>query len=964
MNKIVVKGARIHNLKNIDVEIPRDKLTVITGLSGSGKSSLAFDTIYAEGQRRYVESLSTYARQFLQLMEKPEVEAIEGLSPAISIDQKTAPRNPRSTVGTVTEMYDYMRLLFAKIGRPHCPKCGRQIERQTVTQIVNTIASMKEDKRILILAPLVRDRKGVHEKMIEKIKKEGFVRVRIDKEVYSVLEIPNIEENKKHTIEVVVDRLVVKNLKAIKKTLSSGQEVDVPNPDRSRLADSVETALKYGNGLLIVLDHDTLEEQLFSEKFTCPQCNTNLSEISPRSFSFNSPHGACSACHGLGTKLEIDAELIFQNPSLTLAEGAVTPWSTTTSNLTWYNRILEAVARRHGFSIHTSIKDLKKEHIEILLHGTGDEKYSVTFNEYGESVNGRYETSFEGIVPNLKRRYHETDSDYTRKKIEAFMQIITCQECKGKRLKPEILSITINKESIIDMTTKSVMQAKEDLKLLKLNETEKIIAEPIVKELDNRLGFLMNVGLSYLTLDRAANTLSGGEAQRIRLATQIGSRLMGVLYVLDEPSIGLHQSDNEKLIKTLITLRDIGNTVIVVEHDIDTMLASDYILDIGPGAGKHGGKVVASGTPKEIMKNENSVTGQYLSGRKKIPIPTERRKGSGKYLKIIQANHHNLKNIDVKLPLQTFIGITGVSGSGKSTLINDILVQVLSARLNRARTVSGKHKEIHGIEHLDKIINIDQEPIGRTPRSNPATYTAVFNDIRELFAQTPEAKLRGYKTGRFSFNVKGGRCEACSGDGVKKIEMHFLPDIYVTCEECKGKRYNEEALEITYKGKSIADVLAMTVDESLDFFKAIPSIKSKLSTLSDVGLGYIHLGQPATTLSGGEAQRIKLATELAKRSTGKTFYVLDEPTTGLHFDDVRKLLDVLQRLVDKGNTVLTIEHNLDVIKSVDYIVDLGPSGGEEGGEVVCEGTPEEVAKCAKSYTGKWLKNFLKSSKEY
>ncbi|MBI2464202.1 excinuclease ABC subunit UvrA [Candidatus Peregrinibacteria bacterium] len=959
-DKIVVRGAKMHNLKNITVEIPRDKLTVMTGLSGSGKSSLAFDTIYAEGQRRYVESLSTYARQFLQLMEKPDVEAIEGLSPAISIDQKTAPRNPRSTVGTVTEIYDYLRLLFAKVGRPHCPNCLKEIRKQSVSQIINTIADMTEGKRILVLAPMVRDRKGIHGKIFEKMKKDGFVRARVDGEVYSVLEIPELDENKKHTVEIVVDRLIVKNLKPLTQTLNSGFTVDVPNPDRTRLADSVETAAKHGNGLVMIVDNDTKDEQLFSERFTCPDCNINLPEISPRSFSFNSPHGACPSCHGLGTRLEIDPDLVFQNPRLTLSEGAVSPWSSTTSNLNWYNRILEAVSKKHHFSVDKPVKDMPKEVIDILLYGTGDEKYNVSFGGIDDpEVTGRYAVTFEGIIPNLERRYHETDSDYTRRKIEGFMRSLKCPVCKGKRLKPEILAININKYSIIDITEFSVVKIQNAINKLDLSEMEKTIAAPILKEIKNRLNFLSDVGLAYLTLDRAANTLSGGEAQRIRLATQIGSKLMGVLYVLDEPSIGLHQNDNAKLIQTLISLRDIGNTVIVVEHDIDTMLASDYILDIGPGAGKHGGKVVAAGTPKQIMDNETSITGQYLSGKKFIPLPTKRRKGNGKFLEIIGAKEHNLKNINVRLPLGIFIGITGVSGSGKSTLINDILVQVLSAKLNKARTVSGTHDEIRGFEHLDKIINIDQEPIGRTPRSNPATYTGVFNDIRELFASTSEAKLRGYKSGRFSFNVKGGRCEECGGDGVKRIEMHFLPDIYVTCEVCKGKRYNQEALEITYRGKTIADVLEMTVDEALEFFTNIPSVKTKMSTLSDVGLGYIHLGQPATTLSGGEAQRIKLATELSRRSTGKTFYVLDEPTTGLHFDDVRRLLDVLKRLVEMGNTVLTIEHNLDVIKSVDYIVDLGPDGGDAGGEVVATGTPEEVAQNKKSYTGQWLKKLFK-----
>lgn len=957
-DKIVVKGAKIHNLKNISVEIPKNKLTVITGLSGSGKSSLAFDTIYAEGQRRYVESLSTYARQFLQLMEKPDVESIEGLSPAISIDQKTASRNPRSTVGTVTEIYDYLRLFFAKVGHPHCPNCGKPIKRQSPSQIVDIIAEMPENKKILLLAPVVRDRKGSHIKTIEKIKKDGFVRVRVDGEVMSILNIPELDENKKHTLEIVVDRLVVKNFKKIVKKLSSGDEIEMPNPDRTRLADSIETCLKYGEGLMLLVDNDSGEEQVFSEHFACADCQVSVSEISPRSFSFNNPQGACPECHGLGTKLVIDPELVIPNKKLTLGEGAIMPWSATTSHLTWYNRILQSVAKKHGFSMNKPIKDMDEKHLQIVLYGTGDKKYDVRVGTRSNTAfKGEYSMSFEGVIPNLERRYLETDSDYIRKKIEKYMQILKCPKCNGKRLRPEVLAVTIEKKSIMDVTEMSIRKADDFFQKLKLTEMEEQIARPILKEIGNRLQFMDDVGLSYLTLDRAANTLSGGEAQRIRLATQIGSKLSGVIYVLDEPSIGLHQNDNAKLIKTLAHLRDLGNTVIVVEHDVDTMLASDHILDIGPGAGNEGGKVIAAGTPEEIMKSPNSVTGQYLSGKKKIPVPKKRRKGNGKYLEIINANEHNLKNVCVKIPLGTFIGITGVSGSGKSTLINDILVKQVEKKLYRTRHQIGKHEKINGIEHIDKIINIDQSPIGRTPRSNPATYTGVFTDIRELFAGTSEAKLRGYKTGRFSFNVKGGRCEACSGDGIKKIEMHFLPDIYVPCEVCKGKRYNAEALEITYRGKNISDVLNLTVAEALEFFDAIPNIKTKLQTLHEVGLSYIHLGQSATTLSGGEAQRIKLATELSKRSTGQTLYILDEPTTGLHFDDVKKLLDVLQRLVDKGNTVLTIEHNLDVIKSVDYIVDLGPEGGDAGGEVIATGTPEEVAQIAGSYTGQWLKKY-------
>jgi len=958
---IVVKGARIHNLKNINVEIPRGKLTVMTGLSGSGKSSLAFDTIYAEGQRRYVESLSTYARQFLQLMEKPDVDSIDGLSPAISIDQKTASRNPRSTVGTVTEIYDYLRLLFAKIGHPYCPKCGQKITRQTASQIVEAVTAMQEGKKIMLMAPVVRDRKGTHIKVFEKIKKDGFVRVRLDDEVMSILNIPELDENKKHTIEIVVDRLVVKDFSRKIQKLSSGEEIELLNPDRTRLADSIETSLKFGEGIMVINDVDTGKDEIFSEHFACINCSISITEISPRSFSFNSPHGACSVCHGLGTKLEIDPKLVIPNENLTLAEGAIMPWSATTSHLTWYNRILDQVARAQGFSMNAPVKKLTPEALNIVLYGTQDTKYSVKVGQEDRAsgFSGNYNTTFEGVIPNLERRYLETDSDYIRKKIEKFMRILKCQSCNGNRLRPEALSVLIQEQNIIAVTEFSAKKAIDFFQNLKLSVMEEQIARLIVKEIVNRLKFLHDVGLSYLTMDRAANTLSGGEAQRIRLATQIGSRLSGVVYVLDEPSIGLHQNDNAKLINTLMSLRDLGNTVIVVEHDVDTMLSSDYILDIGPGAGKEGGHVVAAGTAQEVMKNPNSITGQYLSGKKSVPIPKKRRKGNGHLLKIFNASEHNLKNVSVEFPLGTFVGITGVSGSGKSTLINDILVKQVSHVIYGSKNHPGKHERVEGIERLDKIINIDQSPIGRTPRSNPATYTGVFTDIRDLFAGTAEAKLRGYKTGRFSFNVKGGRCEACAGDGIKKIEMHFLPDIYVPCEECKGRRYNREALEITYRGKNIADVLDMTVAEALEFFTNIPNIKIKLETLFEVGLSYVSIGQSATTLSGGEAQRIKLATELSKRSTGQTLYVLDEPTTGLHFADVEKLLGVLQKLVDKGNTVLTIEHNLDVIKSVDYVIDLGPDGGEGGGEIVAQGTPEEVAKVKKSYTGVWLKKVLK-----
>lgn len=964
MKKIIIKGARVHNLKNIDVEIPRDKFVVITGPSGSGKSSLAFDTIYAEGQRRYVESLSTYARQFLQLMEKPDVDSIEGLSPAISIDQKTASRNPRSTVGTVTEIYDYLRLLFAKIGHPHCPNCGKEISKQSVSQIVDIIANMPDGKKIMILSPIVRDRKGEHQKVFEKIKKEGFVRFRADGHIYSITESVDLDPNKKHSIEIVVDRLVVHGLKKKSVKLKSGQEIEEKNEDRSRLADSLETALKFGEGIVKIVDADTGEEQVFSENFACDICGISVPEIQPRSFSFNSPHGACPDCHGLGSKLKINPDLVMPNPRLTIAEGAILPWSTSSMRLNWYTNLLREVGKKYSFDIHTPVGKLTEEQINVILYGTGKDKFHATYT--GQNSNYECDTSYEGVIPNLERRYHESDSDYIQKNIERFMEELTCETCKGKRLRPEILAITVVGKSIFDVTEMSVEELQkffadmlpESNKNL-LTKSEFTIARMIIQEVINRLKFLGNVGLSYLTLSRSANTLSGGEAQRIRLATQIGSSLQGVLYVLDEPSIGLHQRDNARLIKTLENLRNLGNTVLVVEHDEETINAADYILDIGPAAGKHGGELVAAGTADEIRKNTKSITGDYLSGRKEIHVPKKRRKTNGKWLEIIGASEHNLKNIDVKLPLQCFIGVSGVSGSGKSSLINYILCPVLNTKLNRAKQRAGSHKDIRGTEHLDKIINIDQSPIGRTPRSNPATYTGVFTDIRELFASTTEAKLRGYKEGRFSFNVKGGRCEACKGDGIVRIEMHFLPDVYVPCDVCKGKRYNAEALEITWHGKNIADVLDMTVNENLELFDAIPQIKNKLKTLQEVGLGYIHLGQSATTLSGGEAQRVKLATELAKRSTGKTIYVLDEPTTGLHFDDVKKLLSVLQALVDKGNTVITIEHNLDVIKSVDYIIDLGPEGGNEGGEVIAVGTPEEVAKNKKSYTGQYLAKMLK-----
>lgn len=940
-NKIIIKGAREHNLKNIDVEIPRDELVVITGLSGSGKSSLAFDTIYAEGQRRYVESLSTYARQFLELMEKPDMDSIDGLSPAISIDQKSTSRSPRSTVGTVTEIYDFFRLLYAKVGQPHCPNCGDPVTKQSAEQIVDQITHLPAEQKIMLLAPLVKDRKGEHTKVIERVQKGGFVRMRIDGSIFNISEEIKLDKNKAHTIEVVVDRLTTK--------------AEWSKEEISRLTDSTEIALGIGEGIILVANIDNGEDKLFSEHFACVKCGVNLPEITPRSFSFNSPQGACPDCHGLGTKLEIDVDLIMPNPRLTLAEGAILPWAKTTSRLSWYNNILQEVSKSHKFKMDVPVGELDETVRQMILYGTGEETYMVP----SPSEKGHiYRVTFEGVIPNLERRYAETDSDYVRQEIEKFMRVLECPSCKGKRLKPEILAVTIGGLSIIELTDLSVKHALEFFSKLKLTEMQEQIAKLILREITSRLSFLNNVGLNYLTMSRSAATLSGGEAQRIRLATQIGSQLQGVLYVLDEPSIGLHQRDNDRLIKTLENLRNIGNTVIVVEHDEETINAANYVLDIGPGAGKEGGHVVAAGTPAEIRDNPKSLTGQYLSGKKVIPVPKKRHSGNGKSLVIKGATEHNLKKVDVSFPLGTLIGVTGVSGSGKSTLINDILVKALSKNLYHSKVTPGTHLGIEGLEHIDKIINIDQKPIGRTPRSNAATYTGVFTNIRELFASTPESRMRGYKSGRFSFNVKGGRCESCHGDGMVKIEMHFLPDIYVPCEVCKGKRYNREALEIHYKGKNIAEVLDLTVSEALEFFKAIPKIKEKLETLEEVGLGYIKLGQSATTLSGGEAQRIKLATELSKRSTGKTFYVLDEPTTGLHFADVHRLLTVLLKLVEKGNTVLTIEHNLDVVKSCDYLVDLGPEGGDEGGYLVGTGTPEELARVAKSHTGQYLKKLL------
>lgn len=938
-DKIIVRGARVHNLKNLDIDIPRNKLVVITGLSGSGKSSLAFDTIYAEGQRRYVESLSAYARQFLGLMDKPDVDKIEGLSPAISIDQKSASHNPRSTVGTVTEIYDYLRLLFARVGQPHCAVCGKRISGQSVTQMVDQVMSWPESTKLVIMAPMIRDQKGEHRHLFEEVKKSGYQRVRVDGTVMDLSEAINLslDKKKKHTIEVVVDRIA----------LDGG--------DRVRVADSLETALDLGNDTVLIQKNEK-EEILLSSNFACPDGHMNLPELNPRNFSFNSPHGACPDCTGLGTRLEVDPELIIPNQKLTLAEGAIRPWSKTTSRLSWYGRVLQALAEEYGFSLNAQVRDLPKKFLDVVLYGTGDKKVKIA----DESGYERF-TSFEGVIPNLNRRYKETDSDYMRSEIEQYMRVKVCPTCKGKRLKPEFLAVTIKEKSIVDVANMSIDEAAEFLGGLPkaLSEKDMKIAHQILKEICARLQFLEDVGLNYLTLDRSADTLSGGEAQRIRLATQIGSGLTGVLYILDEPSIGLHQRDNDRLLKTLVHLRDLGNTVIVVEHDQETIEASDWVIDIGPGAGKHGGELVAEGTPAQVAKDKNSMTGKYLSGREEIPVPKTRKKGNGKSIKIVGATEHNLKNVDVEIPLGKFVALTGVSGSGKSTLLNEILAKSLSAYFFNAKEAAGAHKKILGMENIDKVIAIDQSPIGRTPRSNPATYTGVFTYIRDLFAATPEARMRGYKAGRFSFNVKGGRCEVCGGDGVIKIEMHFLPDVYVVCEECKGKRYNKEALDIHYKGKTISDVLEMTVDEAHIFFRSVPMIARKLETLSLVGLGYMHLGQQATTLSGGEAQRIKLSSELSRASTGRTLYILDEPTTGLHFDDVKRLLGVLNRLVEKGNTVLVIEHNLDIIKSADWLIDLGPEGGNKGGEVVAAGTPEEVAKVKRSYTGHYLKKVLK-----
>jgi excinuclease ABC subunit A len=932
---IKVQGAREHNLKNINVELPRNKLVVITGLSGSGKSSLAFDTIYAEGQRRYVESLSSYARQFLGLMEKPDVDQIDGLSPAISIDQKSTSRNPRSTVATVTEIYDYLRLLYARIGIPHCPVCGKAVHRQTTTNIVDQVLKQHVGQRIIVLSPVVIDKKGAFEHIPEQYQRAGFARARVDGVIYALDEFPELDKSKKHRIDVVIDRVVV--------------EEDI----KGRLAQSIEQGLDIADGKLIVHNADSKQDSLYSLLYACiDHPDVNIPDLEPRTFSFNSPHGACEVCTGLGNRLEVDPELVLPNGNLTIAEGAIRPWNRIRID-SWYLKKVETMAKENGFSIHTPTGQLSDEDIYKVLYGTGNKKYEVPLGG-GRS----YETTFEGVIPNLERRYKETESDFIKRDIEKFMLERPCHACKGARLKPAALAVTISGKSIMDIAVLSIDEAIEFFNSVKLSTTEQKIAHQIFKEIIARLNFLMDVGLNYLSLSRSANTLSGGEAQRIRLATQIGSGLTGVLYVLDEPSIGLHQRDNERLIATLRKLRDLGNTVIVVEHDEETIKTADYLLDIGPGAGVHGGEVVASGTPKEVAKNPSSITGQYLLGKKGIKSPKKRRPGNGKSLQIINAKENNLKNIDVEIPLGNLVVVSGVSGSGKSSLINDIVSKELLAKLHRASVVAGKHGEIKGVEHLDKIIVIDQSPIGRTPRSNPATYTGLFTPIRELFSSTPESKIRGYNPGRFSFNVKGGRCENCAGDGIIKIEMHFLPDVYVPCEECHGKRYNREALEIHYKGKTISDVLEMTTEQALEFFKNVPSIARKLQTLVDVGLGYIQLGQSATTLSGGEAQRIKLATELSRRATGRTLYVLDEPTTGLHIDDVNRLLKVLHALVETGNSMIVIEHNLDVIKSADYIIDMGPEGGENGGLIIAEGTPEQVAKNAKSYTGQYLKKAL------
>lgn len=934
-SKLVIQGARQHNLKNIDVEIPRNKLVVVTGLSGSGKSSLAFDTIYAEGQRRYVESLSAYARQFLGQMDKPDVDLIEGLSPAISIDQKTTSRNPRSTVGTVTEIYDYLRLLFARVGKPHCPSCGQPIAQQTVEQIVDQILNLPEGTRIQVLAPVVRGRKGEHKKVIETVAKDGFIRIRVDGELHEVSDALNLDKNKKHNIEIVVDRISVR-------------------PDLgSRLSDSVQMALQYGEGVVFV-DVIGGEELMFSERFSCIDCGISMEELAPRMFSFNSPFGACSGCEGLGTKQELDPDLLL-DLDLSIEEGGLIPWRNSKSQ--WRNAILESACVKYGIDSTIPLRQLPGDHLDILLHGLGDELISFyyTNNAGRERI---YEAPFDGLIGFLKRRYQESGSEWVQQDVEQYMSIHTCHECNGKRLRPEVLGVTVGDKNIMQVTAFSIRECLDFFGSLELTARDELIARQIIKEIRARLAFLVNVGLDYLDLSRASATLSGGEAQRIRLATQIGSKLMGVLYILDEPSIGLHQRDNGKLLESLKELRDLGNTLIVVEHDEETMAAADWIIDMGPGAGSHGGEVVAEGTWEDICAAPRSITGQYLKGERVIRVPRKRRQPNGNWLAIRGAREHNLKNLDVQIPLGVFVAVTGVSGSGKSTLINDILYKKLSQVMYRSRTRPGEHDTIEGLEFLDKVIEIDQSPIGRTPRSNAATYTGAFDGIRELFSMTNEAKVRGYGKGRFSFNVKGGRCEACKGDGILKIEMHFLPDVYVPCEVCKGKRYGRDTLEVKYKGKSIADVLDMQVEEAVEFFQNVPRIHRRMQTLYDVGLGYVKLGQPATELSGGEAQRVKLATELSRRSNGKTLYLLDEPTTGLHFEDIRKLLSVLERLVDAGDTVVVIEHNLDVVKTADYVIDLGPEGGQGGGTVVAKGTPEEVAQVEESYTGQFLRKVL------
>ncbi len=950
-DKISIRGARMHNLKNVDVDLPRNKLIVMTGLSGSGKSSLAFDTIYAEGQRRYVESLSAYARQFIGLMDKPDVDKIEGLSPAISIDQKSASHNPRSTVGTVTEIYDYMRLLYARIGQPHCPVCGKKIQGQTIQAMVDQLLNLKTGTRLVLLAPFIKDQKGEHRVIFEQIKKAGFARVRVDGVVMDLNEAQNLnlDKQKKHSIDVVVDRLTVSI------------------EDKGRISESLEKALDLGDGVALAaqMTIDGKGESLgpdilLSQKFACPDGHISLSELDPRDFSFNSPHGACPECKGLGTKLTVEPDLVIPNPRLTLAEGAIRPWSKTTSRLSWYSRIMQAVAKEFGFSVNTPVKELNKKFVDIILYGTGDKKVKVEGEFRGGDGEFEMMTTFEGVIPNLMRRYGETDSDYMRSEIENYMRVRQCPVCKGQRLRPEVLGVTVGGKGIVDVSSMTIENATDFFKQITKNLSQKdlAIAKQVLKEINARLQFLLNVGLSYLSLDRAADTLSGGEAQRIRLATQIGSGLTGVLYILDEPSIGLHQRDNGRLLQTLKDLRDLGNTVIVVEHDEETIREADWVVDIGPGAGKHGGELVAEGTPKQIEKSTKSITGQYLSGKELIEVPKRRRTGNGRKISVIGAEEFNLKDVSVDIPLGKLVCVTGVSGSGKSTLFNDILARYLYKYFYNSKDEPGKHKKILGVEHIDKIINIDQSPIGRTPRSNPATYTGLFTPIRDLFADTKEARMRGYKAGRFSFNVKGGRCEKCAGDGVIKVEMNFLPDVYITCEECNGKRYNREALEIHYKEKTISDVLDMTVDEAKIFFANLPMLHRKLDTLSQVGLGYMRLGQNATTVSGGEAQRIKLATELSRASTGRTLYLLDEPTTGLHFADVKRLIHVLNKLVEKGNSVVVIEHNLDMIKTADWIIDLGPEGGDKGGTIVATGTPEDIAKVKISYTGQYLKKIV------